>query len=55
MVDISPHQDSELLHEVPGVPSICSREPFLNESDGVDGQRKVGSDGEYLLVDGGAA
>ena len=55
VVDISPHQDGELLHKLPGVPGTRPRESFLNESDGIDGQRKVGSDGEYLFIDGGTA
>ena len=54
VVNISPHEDGKLLHKLPGVPCARSREPFLNESDGIDGRRKVGSDGEYLFVNGRA-
>ena len=54
VADIFPHKTGKSLHEVPSASRVRPRECLLDESDGVDGQRKVGSNGKYLLVGGGA-
>jgi len=53
--DVGPHEMGELLYELPGVPRTSSREPFLDDLDGLDSQGKVGGDGDRSFVDDGAA
>ena len=53
--NVSPHKVGEPLYKLPGVLSTSSWERLLDNLDGVDCQREIGSDGEHSLVDCRAA
>jgi len=52
--DVSSYKVRELLYELPGVSCACSREPLLDDLDGLDGQGEVGGDSNRLFVGDGA-
>jgi len=49
--DVGSYEAGEPLYELPGILRAGSWECFLDDLDGIDGQREVGGNGEYLLVD----
>ena len=53
--NIPPYEVCELLYELPGISGVRSWKPLLDDLDGLNGQGKVGGDGEYLFVDRRAA
>ena len=55
VLDVSSYEVCKLLYELPGIFCTRSREPLLDDLNGVNGQGEVGGDGEYLFVDCRAA